>query len=113
LFKAYLESVPNEEFRLYIQFKRIAHDGGATVTSEELMSHALTTFDTINQRAAYDKSGEPMTVALNAQTSAPAAKPVEDFMARIEASLANIAGDGKRSGASKGNQRRLPDWKKN
>jgi hypothetical protein len=64
LFDAYTQSVPNDEFHRYIEMHRNMYDDGLVLSSEQLMRHAVTKYDTINQRSSAAQEGEPPVLAL-------------------------------------------------
>jgi hypothetical protein len=80
LFDAYTDSVPNEEFKLYIEMHRNMFDDGLELSSEQLMRHALTKYDTINQRLVTKQEGEPAVLALRAAVSKQENKANNDFI---------------------------------
>jgi hypothetical protein len=68
LFDAYIDAVPNDEFKRYIEMHRNMFDDGLNLSSEQLMRHALTKYDTINQRSATNQDADPPVIALQAET---------------------------------------------
>jgi hypothetical protein len=104
LFDAYTDSVPNEEFKRYIEMHRNMFDDGLELSSEQLMRHALTKYDTINQRSVTKQEGEPTVLALQAAAPKQEKKSNNDFIKSLIAKL----------GESKGKKspRKVPNWKK-
>jgi hypothetical protein len=104
LFDAYTQSVPNDEFNRYIEMHRNMYDDGLVLTAEQLMRHAVTKYDTINQRSNTLREGEPQVLALQVSTEAPKIEGNTDLM---KALLAKIGEANKRK-----NGRKIPAWKK-
>jgi hypothetical protein len=104
LFDAYTQSVPNDEFHRYIEMHRNMYDDGLLLSSEQLMRHAVTKYDTINQRSSTMQEGEPPVLALQATSTV---KKEEDKTELIQTLLAKISAVNKRK-----NGRKIPAWKK-
>jgi hypothetical protein len=77
-------------------------DDGLNLTSEQLMRHALTKYDTINQRSATKHEGEPAVLAL--QATAPKQETKNDIIKSLIAKLGEAKG--------KKSVRKVPNWKK-
>jgi hypothetical protein len=63
-FEAYIDAVPNDEIKRYIEMHRNMFDDGLDLTSEQLIRHALTKYDTINQRSSTNQDADPPVIAL-------------------------------------------------
>jgi hypothetical protein len=109
LFDAYLQSVPNEEFKRYVEMHRNLYDDGMSVTAEQLMRYAITKYDTINQRTEVVQEQEPPVMALQANTGTKTStKDRRDAATTLKALLTKLA-DG---GRGKRTYRKIPSWKK-
>jgi hypothetical protein len=80
LFDAYTQSVPNDEFHCYIEMHRNMYDDGLVLTSEQLMRHAVTKYDTIHQRSKALQEGEPPVLALQASAKTPKKEDDKELM---------------------------------
>jgi hypothetical protein len=107
LFDAYTESVPNDEFKRYVEMHRNMYDDGLNLTAEQLMRHALTKYDTINQRTATNQESEPTVLAL--QTEVPPKAQNDNQTELLKSLIAKLA-EGK--GNKKNTNRKIPNWKK-
>jgi hypothetical protein len=104
LFEAYTQSVPNDEFHRYIEMHRNMYDDGLLLSSEQLMRHAVTKYDTINQRASTSQESEPLVLALQVANEV---KKGENKNELLQALLAKLGEPNKRKGG-----RKFPAWKK-
>jgi hypothetical protein len=108
LFDAYLQSVPNEEFKRYVEMHRNLYDDGMMLTAEQLMRYAITKYDTINQRIEVGQEQEPPVMAL--QTAVEEKRPRDggDATSTLKALLTKLT-EGNRG---KRTNRKIPGWKK-
>jgi hypothetical protein len=104
LFDAYTQSVPNDEFHRYIEMHRNMYDDGLLLSSEQLMRHAVTKYDTINQRASTSQESEPPVLALQVTNELKKGDTTNEVM---QALLAKLGEASKRKGG-----RKIPAWKK-
>jgi hypothetical protein len=79
-------------------------DDGLVLSSEQLMRHAVTKYDTINQRSSVSEEAEPPVLALQA-TAEP--KKDESKNELIHSLLAKLSEASKRKTG-----RKIPAWKK-
>jgi hypothetical protein len=107
LFDAYTQSDPIDEFHLYIEMHRNMYADGLVLSSEQLMRHAVTKYDTINQRSSAAQEWEPPVLALQVTSEVKKDSKEESKNELMQSLLAKLGEVNKRR-----NGRKIPAWKK-
>jgi hypothetical protein len=107
LFDAYIDEVPNDEFKRYIEMHRKMFDDGLNLTSDQLMRHALIKYDTINQRSSTNQDADPPVIALQAAVAHTSDSKKDDNTV-LKSLIAKLTEHRK----GKKQNRKIPGWKK-
>jgi hypothetical protein len=82
-------------------------DDGLNLSSEQLMRHALTKYDTINQRSATNQDSDPPVIALKAE-AIQQSESSKDNNTSLKSLIAKLT----ESSKGKKLNRKIPNWKK-